>query len=121
MISQKLSVPNAERIFFIRQAPRAGLAINEIFNLTKIDHWVLVQIKEIVDFEEELAGEELILTAIPFPLIVPSLCTQGWLMARSNSRWGETGPVKRLSIPGEWRLPKSCLTSNNCLTPRWCG
>ena len=27
----------------------------EIFNLTKIDRWFLVQIKEIVDFEEELA------------------------------------------------------------------
>ena len=34
----------------------AGLTIEEIFNLTKIDRWVLVQIKEIVDFEEELAG-----------------------------------------------------------------
>jgi Carbamoyl-phosphate synthetase large chain, oligomerisation domain len=28
---------------------------DEIFNLTKIDRWFLVQIKEIVDFEEELA------------------------------------------------------------------
>ena len=28
----------------------------QIFNLTKIDRWFLVQIKEIVDFEEELAG-----------------------------------------------------------------
>ncbi|HKS36511.1 MAG TPA: hypothetical protein VJW76_04935 [Verrucomicrobiae bacterium] len=26
-----------------------------MFNLTKIDRWFLVQIKEIVDFEEELA------------------------------------------------------------------
>ena len=30
--------------------------MNEIFNLTKIDRWFLVQIKEIVDFEEEVAG-----------------------------------------------------------------
>jgi len=29
--------------------------VDEIFNLTKIDRWFLVQIKEIVDFEEELA------------------------------------------------------------------
>lgn len=54
VLSRKLSVPNAERIFFIRQALRAGLTIEEIFNLTKIDKWFLVQIKEIVDFEEEL-------------------------------------------------------------------
>ena len=37
-------------------ALRAGFTIEEIFNLTKIDRWFLVQIKEIVDFEEELAG-----------------------------------------------------------------
>jgi len=56
VISRKLSVPNAERIFFIRHALRAGFTIEEIFDLTKIDRWFLVQIKEIVDFEEELAG-----------------------------------------------------------------
>ena len=31
-------------------------SVEEIFNLTKIGRWLLVQIKEIVDFEEELAG-----------------------------------------------------------------
>ena len=35
-------------------ARRAGFTIKEVFNLTKIDRWFLVQIKEIVDFEEEL-------------------------------------------------------------------
>jgi carbamoyl-phosphate synthase large subunit len=39
-----------------RQALRAGFTIEEIFNLTKIDRWFLTQIKEIVDFEEDLAG-----------------------------------------------------------------
>jgi len=54
VISRKLSVPNAERIS-IRYALRAGFTIEEIFGLTKIDRWFLVQIKEIVDFEDELA------------------------------------------------------------------
>ncbi len=36
-------------------AARAGFTIEEIINLTKIDRWFLVQIKEIVDFEEDLA------------------------------------------------------------------
>ena len=39
-----------------RHTLRTGFTIKEIFNLTKIDRWFLVQIKEIVDFEEELAG-----------------------------------------------------------------
>ena len=56
LIAPKLSVPNAERIFFIRHALRAGFSIEEIFQLTRIDRWFLTQIKEIVDFEEELAA-----------------------------------------------------------------
>jgi len=56
LITPRLSVPNAERIFFIRHAMRAGLSIEEIFELTKIDRWFLTQIKELVDFEEELAA-----------------------------------------------------------------
>jgi Carbamoyl-phosphate synthetase large chain, oligomerisation domain len=36
--------------------PRADFTIEAIFNLTKSDRWFLVQIKEIVDLEEELAG-----------------------------------------------------------------
>ncbi len=56
IIIQKLTVPNAERIFFIRHALRAGFDVEAIFQLTKIDRWFLTQIKELVDFEEELAA-----------------------------------------------------------------
>jgi len=55
VISRKLSVPNAERIFFIRHALRAGFTIEEIFQLTRIDRWFLTQIAELVSFEAELA------------------------------------------------------------------
>jgi carbamoyl-phosphate synthase large subunit len=56
VISRKLTVPNAERVLFIRHALRAGFTVDEIFQLTKIDRWFLTQIKEIVDVEEELAS-----------------------------------------------------------------
>jgi carbamoyl-phosphate synthase large subunit len=52
VISRKLTVPNAERVFFIRHALRAGFTVEDIFQLTKIDRWFLTQIKEIVDFED---------------------------------------------------------------------
>ena len=45
VIQQKLVTPNAERIFFIRHALRAGFTVEEIFNLTKIDPWFLAQLK----------------------------------------------------------------------------
>jgi hypothetical protein len=36
------SVPNAERIFFIRHALRAGFTIDEIFNLTAAPSYQVV-------------------------------------------------------------------------------
>ena len=56
MITTKLSVPNAERVFYIRHALRAGFSVEEIYQLSRIDRWFLTQIKEIVDFEEQLAS-----------------------------------------------------------------
>src|SRR5207253_10471830 len=48
LISRKLSVPNAERIFFIRHALRAGFTIEEIFVQPNNDRWHLVHITETV-------------------------------------------------------------------------
>ena len=54
IIYQKLRVPNAERIFYIGDALRAGISIDKIYELTKIDRWFLHNIKEIIDFEKEI-------------------------------------------------------------------
>jgi carbamoyl-phosphate synthase large subunit len=56
VITRKLTVPNSERIFFIRHALRAGFTTEKIHQLTKIDPWFLAQIKDIVDCEEQLAA-----------------------------------------------------------------
>jgi carbamoyl-phosphate synthase large subunit len=59
LITRKLTVPNAERIFFIRHALRAGFTVEQIHQLTKIDPWFLTQLHEIVKCEEELAAVKL--------------------------------------------------------------
>jgi len=53
-IKSKLKTPNAERIWYIAQALREKMTIQEIFELTSIDPWFLENIKQIVDFEEKL-------------------------------------------------------------------
>ncbi len=53
-LNAKLGTPNAERIFFIRHAFRAGYTVERIFDITKIDPWFLVQLREIWEMEEEL-------------------------------------------------------------------
>ena len=47
-LTTKLSVPNAERIFFLGQAFAKGWDVEKVFSLTKIDRWFLRQIEEIV-------------------------------------------------------------------------
>jgi carbamoyl-phosphate synthase large subunit len=54
VINAKLGTPNAERIFFIRHAFRAGYTVERIFELTKIDPWFLHQLREIFEMEESL-------------------------------------------------------------------
>jgi carbamoyl-phosphate synthase large subunit len=53
-IRQKLIIPNKDRVFFIRHALKAGIDIDEINALSKIDKWFLRNVQEIVDFEKEL-------------------------------------------------------------------
>ncbi|MFZ4777345.1 MAG: carbamoyl-phosphate synthase large subunit [Terrimicrobiaceae bacterium] len=47
-IKQKLRIPGADRIFFIRYAFLAGLTVEDIHELSKIDRWFLEHIRLIV-------------------------------------------------------------------------
>jgi carbamoyl-phosphate synthase large subunit len=53
-IKSKLKTPNAERIWYIAQALRAGMPIQEIYDLTWIDPWFLNNIKQIIEMEEKI-------------------------------------------------------------------
>ncbi len=53
-LRRKLSVPNAERIFYLAQAFQDGMSIEEIFGLTKIDRWFLQNIAQVVEEQRKL-------------------------------------------------------------------
>ncbi|MCX6974272.1 MAG: carbamoyl-phosphate synthase large subunit, partial [Verrucomicrobia bacterium] len=55
-IRQKLRVPCAERIFFIRYAFLAGLSVEEVHDISAIDPWFLEHIRLIIVEEKRLAG-----------------------------------------------------------------
>ena len=55
-LSSKLTVPNVERIFYIKSALKRGMSLEEIHTYTQIDPFFLYNLKEIVDFEQELSG-----------------------------------------------------------------
>ncbi|HEU5313578.1 MAG TPA: carbamoyl-phosphate synthase large subunit, partial [Candidatus Udaeobacter sp.] len=52
----KLAIPNAERIFYIAQAFRDGMSIDEVFDLTKIDRWFLRNVQQIVQEARRMSG-----------------------------------------------------------------
>ncbi len=51
---QKLITPSSERHFIMYEALRKGATADEIFEITKVKHYFIEQMKELVDEEEEL-------------------------------------------------------------------
>ena len=63
-LEQALLHPNDEIIFTIVRAIRAGMTIDRINQLSAIDPWFLIKIKNIVDMEEKLRNSNLDLDLI---------------------------------------------------------
>ena len=55
-IIRELREPGAERIWYIADAMRMGMDIEEIFALTNVDRWYLVQIEDLVKEEQNVAN-----------------------------------------------------------------
>jgi carbamoyl-phosphate synthase large subunit len=53
-LKSMLKIPHAERVWFIAQALRQGMSIQELHELTWIDPWFLHNIKQIIDMEERI-------------------------------------------------------------------
>ena len=54
VLEKELGEPGPERIWYVGDAFAMGLSVDEVFELTKIDRWFLVQIEEIVKIELDL-------------------------------------------------------------------
>ena len=54
LIREKLRIPNPERLWYLADAFRVGMDIEEIYSLTYIDRWFLQNLKQILDLENKL-------------------------------------------------------------------
>jgi carbamoyl-phosphate synthase large subunit len=54
LLLEKLRVPNADRLWYIGDALRSGMSVEEINKHTAIDPWFLHNIRQIIEKEEEL-------------------------------------------------------------------
>lgn len=54
ILKRELTVPGAERIWYVADAMRSGMTCEEIFALTGIDMWFLVQMEDLIKEEEKV-------------------------------------------------------------------
>jgi len=73
-LRERLTMPNWERIFYIRYALQAGLSIDSIADMTSVDRWFIKNIEQIVTLEGQLRAFDL--DTIPGELL------------RRAKRWG---------------------------------
>jgi carbamoyl-phosphate synthase large subunit len=57
-LRRKLAIPSQGRMYYVRYAFKMGWSVEDVFDMTKIDRWFLTQMKQLIDFEGELAGFE---------------------------------------------------------------
>jgi carbamoyl-phosphate synthase large subunit len=50
-ISAKLRVPNDERFFYIRYALKAGMSIDEVYDLSRMDRWFVENMAQLLELE----------------------------------------------------------------------
>jgi len=73
-LRENLSMPHAERLFYIRYALQAGMSLDAIAEMTSIDRWFIKNIEQIVNLEGQLRAFEL--ATVPEDLL------------RRAKRWG---------------------------------
>ena len=58
-ITKEMGVPGPERIWYVGDAFRIGMTIEQVYDISKIDPWFLVQIKDLIDREQALKGRQI--------------------------------------------------------------
>ena len=60
LIKKKIKAPNEQRLFYIRYGLKAGLSVEEIHKLSRIDRWFLDNMKQLVELEEKISKYKMV-------------------------------------------------------------
>ncbi|HQQ75617.1 MAG TPA: carbamoyl-phosphate synthase large subunit, partial [Pseudomonadales bacterium] len=58
-VRRELKIPGAERLWYVADAFRLGMSVDEIFDVCSIDRWFLVQIEELIQYEKAIQASSL--------------------------------------------------------------
>ena len=89
-LREKLSVPHAERLWYVAEALRRGMTVDEVARLTAITPWFVANIKQIVEAEKAIhADAEMIPDPISDePFLPKALLMEAKKMGFSDARIG---------------------------------
>src|SRR5216110_2942860 len=107
----RLSIPNANRVFYLAQAFRDGMSIDDVFDLTKIDRWFLRNVAEVVA-ETRCLKTKTFLRAKKFGFSDRQLA-----VARSVSENAIRSKRKAERVSPTYRLVDTCAAEFEAYTP----
>ncbi len=119
-IYAKLATPNPDRIWYLHDAFKAGLSIEDIYLRTRIDRWFLANLKEIVACEDRLrscpslnaAGKELMLEAKQYGFSDRQLA-HIWRTSETEVRRTRS----ELQVTAVFKLVDTCAAEFEAFTP----
>ncbi len=119
LIQARLITPNPDRLGYIRFAFERGYTVEQVREITSIDPWFLTQIKEVVDFEVELAGT-------PLDLVTPEVMRKAKRDGLSDSTlaraWNTTQQTvrdkrKQFGVRAVFNRVDTCAAEFESFTP----
>ncbi len=119
-IRRNLATPNAERVFYLRYAFKAGMSVEEIHDLTAIDHWFLRNVRDLVALEAEIRGVDR-LQDVPDDLL--RRAKQAGFSDRQLAGWWQTTEMdvrqhrKERGVVATFKQVDTCAAEFEAYTP----
>jgi carbamoyl-phosphate synthase large subunit len=133
VLGDKLARPCQGRLYYIRYAFKQGWSVEQVYSITSIDPWFLQNVKDLVDFEEEILALDF---ASAHEAINAGLRTEAGHLVRLLTQaksWGysdvqlatawQTAPTtiralrERLGIRPVYKLVDTCAAEFEAYTP----
>ncbi len=116
LLKAKLIKPNSLRLFYIAEALRNGMTVEEVYNATKVDPWFLHQISEIVEAEDELKASP------PSAELLRAAKQMGFSDRALGAIWNKTEQDirdwrKKENIHPVYKLVDTCAAEFEAYTP----
>jgi carbamoyl-phosphate synthase large subunit len=118
-VREGISVPTAERVFWLRQALLHGMSSEEIFGLCALDPWFIEQLRQLVEIEQKLRATSLAKIDAGLMQTAKEAGFSDQLIAEliGSSRQPVRKKREKLGVMTNFRLVDTCAAEFEAFTP----